>query len=196
MKNIIHILSIFCLFSLSLSINAAHHEWNLSTKESKISYGSIKKNTVGEVNHFKTISGNINKDGKVEVNIDLSSIETYIKIRNERMLKHVFNIASPNATLTANIDMNEIKSLAIGDTILIDTAGILSILGNDIEIDTTFFIARLSENRMAAITDEMIMLKTATLGVDAGIDILMKLAKLNDITRVSPVNLRFVFEKK
>lgn len=196
MKNIIHILSIFCLFSLSLSVNAAHHEWTLSAEESKISYGSIKKNTVGEVNHFKTISGNINKDGKVEVNIDLSSIETYIEIRNQRMLKHVFDITSPNAILTANIDMNEIKSLDVGDTILIDTAGILSILGNDIEIDATFFIARLSENRMVAITDEMIMLKTATLGVDAGIDILMKLAKLNDITRVSPVNLRFVFEKK
>ncbi len=198
MKIIAGIISTLILVT-SLATNAAHHgdhKWGLSADESKVSYGSIKKGTVGETNYFKTISGSIDKNGKVEVEIDLKSIETNIGIRNERMLKHIFDIASPTATLTANVDIAQIKSLAVGDTTLIDTTGTLAILSNEIEIETTFFIARLGKDRFVAMSDEMIMLKTATLGVDAGIDILQELAKLSSITRVAPVNLRLVFEKK
>jgi len=198
MKIITSIVSAIIL-ATSLTANAAHHgnhKWSLSPQESKISYGSIKNDTIGEINHFKTISGSINTDGQVSINIDLTSIETNIDIRNKRILKHVFDAARPTAKLTANIDITKIKSLPIGATALIDTTGTLSILNNDIKIETSFFVARLNKDRFVAMSDEMIMLKTADLGVDAGIDILQQLAKLNNITRIAPVNLRLVFEKK
>lgn len=198
MKTITNIISAI-IFTASLTVNAAHHgnhSWALSPQESNISYGSIKNDTVGEINHFNTISGSINTDGKVDISIDLTSIETNIDIRNKRILKHVFDTAFPTAKLTANIDINTIKSLPIGATTLIDTTGRLLILNNEIEIETSFFVARLDNDRFVAMSDEMIMLKTAELGVDAGIDILQQLAKLNNITRIVPVNLRLVFEKK
>ncbi len=188
-----------CVLALSLTANAEHHgghKWALSAQESRVSYGSIKNEAIGETNYFKNISGNVNSDGKVNIDIDLTSIETNIDIRNTRMLKHVFDLASPKATLTADVDINEITSLPIGATTIIDTTGILTVLDNEIEIETTFFVARLDEKRFVAMTDEMVMLKTADLGVDAGIDVLQELAKLNSITRIAPVNLRLVFEKQ
>ena len=39
------------------------------------------------------------------------------------------------------------------------------------------------------------MLTTEDLGIDAGIDTLQELASLESITRVTPVTLRFVFER-
>jgi hypothetical protein len=40
----------------------------------------------------------------------------------------------------------------------------------------------------------MLMLSTADLGVDGGIDMLQSLAKLSGITRVTPITLRMVFQ--
>jgi hypothetical protein len=45
-----------------------------------------------------------------------------------------------------------------------------------------------------ASSESMIMMSTEELGINAGIDTLMALAKLPSITRVSPITLRFVFE--
>ena len=45
-------------------------------------------------------------------------------------------------------------------------------------------------------SDEMLMLSTADLGITAGVDKLMELAKLPSITRVTPVTMRLIFERK
>ena len=71
--------------------------------------------------------------------------------------------------------------------------GTLSINGNDVEIESALFVARLSDKKMMVTTDEMIMLSTKEAGIDGGVDQLMKVAKLPGITRVSPVTLRLVF---
>ncbi len=169
--------------------------WTLSSSESKVAYGSIKKNSAGEVNHFKNTSGSINSDGEVKIDIDVTSVETFIDIRNQRMLKHVFDANAPTAQLNATIDITEISKLSPGQTTSIDATGTLSLSGKSIEIETSIFIAQLNKNRLLATTDEMVMVKTEELGVNDGVDQLMKLAKLDSITRVAPVTLRMVFDK-
>ena len=182
---------------LSIHSYAGHHgskaAWSLESKESSVSYVSIKKNSVGEVNHFKELSGSIVPSGEVAVAIDLSSVETYIDIRNKRMVKHVFGENAPKAMLKATVDMMKLKHLEVGQTIAMDIGGTLSFLGKEIPIDTTMVIAKLSDQRLMAMSDEPILVKTADLGVNAGVDKLMELAKLPGITRVVPVSLRLVF---
>ena len=56
-------------------------------------------------------------------------------------------------------------------------------------------VARLSENSVLVTTADFIMLSTEDLGINAGIDKLMTLAKLPGITRVTPVSVRMVFNK-
>ncbi len=174
---------------------ASNAQWSLSADESKVAYGSIKKNSVGEVNHFKTISGHIDKSGNAEVIIDITSVETFIDIRNQRMIKHIFDANTPEATLKSTIDLQEIKKLEPGQTTSIDIEGTLLLSGKTIDIETTIFIASLGKSKFIATTDEMIMVKTEELGINEGVDMLMKLAKLDGITRVVPVSLRMVFEK-
>ena len=166
--------------------------WSLSGGESKIAFGSVKKDTIGEVHHFKSISGSVD-GGKVSVEIDVASVETWIDIRNERMQKMVLN-ASPKAMLSAEIDAEELNGMKAGDTTTVDVEGTLTINGNDIPIETSLFVARLSDKKMMATTDEMIMLSTKEAGIDEGVSKLMEVAKLPSITRVSPVTLRLVFE--
>ena len=112
-------------FSLTPFIAQAD-SWSVSADESKIAFASIKKDKVGEVHHFKTISGGVSADGAAKIEIDLASVETWIDIRNERMGEHVFNGMGP-ATLTANVDMAALEALPVGGTTSDEVSGVLSI---------------------------------------------------------------------
>lgn len=182
--------------ALSSQAFAMHHEgavWQLVPDDSIVAYGSIKANVAGEVNSFDSIDGAIAADGKAMINIDLTSVNTMVDIRNQRMIKHVFG-DSAKAVLSTQLDMAAINELAVGDTTVLEVEGVLSFLGQNIDVDTNFFVAKLTDSKILASTESMVMMQTEELGVNAGIDKLMELAKLPSITRVSPISLRFVFE--
>ncbi len=174
---------------------AQAESWTLSGKDSALHYGSIKKNTIGEVNTFTGLSGSVDADGKVKVEIDLTSVETYIDIRNERMVEHVFGKDNPTATITAQVDAGALEKLSPGEMSVVDVEGMLTFAGQDVPIETSMAVTRISDKRAMVSTDGMIMLTMAELGLDGGIDKLMELAKLPGITRVAPVTLRLVFDR-
>lgn len=172
---------------------ASAETWTLNADASRVAFGSVKKDTVGEVHSFEGLSGTVAADGTVAVEIDLTSVETLIDIRNERMVEHVFN-NTPKAMINASIDLDEVSGLAVGESTLVDATGTIELIGNSLELDTEMFVLRVSDSQVMVTTNDMIMLSTADLGLTAGIDKLMELAKLPGITRVSPVTLRFVFD--
>lgn len=166
--------------------------WTLDGEASHLAFGSIKKDKIGEVNSFSGLKGTVDADGKADVTIDLTTLETNIDIRNERMLEHVFKGAG-EAQLTAQLDMDEVKGLAVGEMAVVDVEGALSLLGVSTELDLEMVVVRLAENKVMALSNDMVFVGTEELGVTAGIDKLMELAKLPGITRTSPVTLRLVF---
>lgn len=180
---------------VAVPLAAQAESWTLSGGDSAVHYGSIKKDTVGEVNTFTGLSGSVDASGKVTVEIDLTSVETYIDIRNERMVEHVFGKDNPTATITAQVDAGALEAMKPGEMSVVDVEGMLSFAGKDVPIETSMVVTRISEKRAMVSTDGMIMLTMAELGLDGGIDTLMKLAKLPGITRVSPVTMRLVFDQ-
>ncbi len=184
----------FCasLIAVAYSGVAGAETWTLDSDASHLAYGSIKKDKIGEVNTFSGLKGTVDETGKANVKIDLTTIETNIDIRNERMLEHVFNDVG-EAQLTAQLDMDEVKALAVGEMALVDVEGALSLLGIATELDLEMVVVRLAKDRVMALSNDMVFVGTDELGVTAGIDKLMELAKLPGITRTSPVTLRLVF---
>lgn len=188
--------TVFALAGLTISsMSASSAEWSLAADDSKVAFGSIKKNTIGEVHHFTGLSGSVAADGTVTVEIDVTTVETFIDIRNERFLEHVFAANAPKAILSAKIDMAALDALKPGETTDTDVEGKLTFNAKDVPLEATMFIARLSADKVMVTTDEMIMVSMEDLGVQAGVDALQKLAKLPGITRVSPVTLRLVFTR-
>jgi polyisoprenoid-binding protein YceI len=183
-----------CAVSATAVFADGHGGWTSVADESSVAFGSIKKNVAGEVHHFEDVSGTVNGEGAVEIKIDLASVETYIDIRNERMGRHVFGNAAM-ATLSGEVDMDEVTALAVGETTLTDFEGVLALGSVTADIEAEMLVARLGENRVLVTTSDFIMLSTADLGIDGGIDKLKELAKLSGITRVTPVSIRMVFEK-
>ena len=171
---------------------ASAETWTLDGEASHLAYGSIKKDKVGEVNSFSGLKGTVDASGAANITIDLTSLETNIDIRNERMLEHVFRGAG-EAQLTAQLDMDEVKGLGVGEMAVVDVEGALSLLGVSTELDLEMVVVRLAEDRVMALSNDMVFVGTEELGVTAGIDKLMELAKLPGITRTAPVTLRLVF---
>jgi hypothetical protein len=190
--------SLLCGASLLLATPVfadGHAAWKSVADESRVAFGSIKKNTAGEVHHFNTVSGTVSETGELALTIDLASVETNIDIRNERMGEHVFQKGAATAVVTGTIDMEEVSDLKQGETRVVEIEATLAFAGSENDIDVEMLVAKLSENRVLVTTADFIMLSTEDLGIDAGVDMLMKLAKLPGITRVTPVAVRMVFEK-
>ncbi|MEM9911502.1 MAG: YceI family protein [Pseudomonadota bacterium] len=163
--------------------------WKIEPENSSIAFGSIKNDAVGETHHFNGVSGTVDAAGQVTVDIDLASVETYIDIRNERMNEFVFSNI-PKATLSAEVEMDDLAALDVGASTTTDAFGTLSLLGREIDVDAVLFVMRLSEDKVMVTTDGMAMLNVADAGLSAGIDKLQEIAELDSITRVSPITMR------
>lgn len=167
-------------------------EWTLESDASHLAYGTVKIGDIGEVNSFKSLSGHVSKDGKVEIDIDLSSVETNIDIRNERMIEYVFRKA-PSATLTAQIDMAAVSGLEVGASSVMEVDAAVSFVGTDIEFYTDMFVLRVAEDVVMVSTNDMVFVSAEDAGVSDGVDKLMELAQLPEITRTVPVTARLMF---
>jgi len=183
-----------CLVLGAVSANA--QDWKLAADDSKIAFGSVKKDSVGEAHHFSGLSGSVSEGGDATIEIDVTSVETWIDIRNERMQEHVFNAAAfPKATVSTKLDITEFAALEPGEMTTTTAKATLGFLGQELPVEAELFVVALTGDRVMVTSDEMLMLSTADLGISAGIDKLMELAKLPSITRVTPVTMRLIFEK-
>lgn len=180
--------------ALAISATGAFAEdWTLDGGASHLAFGSIKNDWNGEVHSFSGLSGSVSKDGMVKLNVDLATVETNIDIRNERMIEHVFK-AAKSAEITAQIDMDEVKSMAVGDSKVLDVSGSVNVVGTSVDIDTQMFVMRIGEDKAMVATNGMVFLDVEEAGLNGGVDKLMELAGLDGITRSSPVTMRLMFD--
>ena len=177
-------LAILCMAAASM---ADAQNWTLNAEASRIAFGSVKKDTVGEVHSFEKISGTVSAEGAAMIEIDLSSVQTLIDIRNERMVEHVFQNA-PKANLSAQIDMAAVSALAVGASTVVDTTSRIELAGNTLELDAELYVLRVSEGQVMVATNDMIMLSTADMGLTAGIDKLANLGATHIAINYEPDN--------
>lgn len=176
-----------------LATGAQANSWSLNGDASNIAFGSIKNDYVAEVHSFTGLSGNAT-DTTVSVTIDLSSVQTNVDIRNERMLEFVFG-GLLTAELSANMDLAQFDALSIGESTTTEFDGTLNLLGEDVSIFTQVVVVRLGADSVMVTTNDMVFLATDELGIDSGIDKLQELASLDGIARATPITARLMFTR-
>jgi hypothetical protein len=181
------------LLALTAAAPALSETWTLNTEGSHLAFASVKNDYIGEVHTFSGLSGTVSDAGVTDIEIDLTTLETAIDIRNERMAEHVFN-ALPSARLSAEIDMAATQDLAVGDMMEMEVDAVLSFIGTELDLTADMVVVRLSEDRVMAMTNDMVFLETDIAGIDAGIDVLQELASLDHISRAVPVTMRLMFD--
>jgi len=180
-----------------LTSSYAFADWSLVNNESTISFTSTKKSAIAEVHYFKNLSGTIDEKGNLNLTVDLSSVETNIPIRNERMTKMLFEISQfANATLATTIDMQKIIPLKEGETYLETLTFETSLHGFSQKITTPVKFIRLANNKLMFMLEKPVVINASQFGLAKGVEKLKEIAKLPSISTAAPVMLSLTFSQK
>jgi len=183
-------LSLLVLLSFSAEAN-----WQLSNEQSSVNFISIKKSTVGEVHRFTSLTGSLVK-GKANVVIDLSSIDTKIPIRDERMKVMLFEVPQfSKATIDAAIDNSKLESLQDGEYYQTNITLSLSLHGVKKQMSSAVQVVKISNNSILVSSIHPVIIKALDFNLVNGIETLREIAKLPTISTAVPVTFNLLFKK-
>lgn len=187
----IGLITLACLLS-----TAANAEWTLNSELSNLHFISIKKNTVGEVHHFKQLTGSLNDKNRATVTIPLNSVETLIPIRNERMQAVLFESQQfPLATITTTLNADAIKALASGATTVQTLNLVVTLHGETQTYPGNIQITKLDSGTVMAATQTPIIVNAVDFKLLKGIEDLRELAGLPSIASAVPVTATLIFKQ-
>ncbi|MDC0602840.1 YceI family protein [Aliiglaciecola sp.] len=185
-------LLLISILSITYS-NASFADWQLDNGQSSLNFISTKNQHINESHSFTQLSGTISDSGAITVNVDLTTVETNIPIRNERMQAYLFNIKdTPSATLSAQLDSTSL-ALKSGQSVLMTVPSTITINGIDANYDVQVRVNKHQNGDMSATTVKPILVQAASHKLIPGLDKLKELAGLNGIGFVSPVTFSVVF---
>lgn len=176
--------------------NSALADWTLQNDQSRLSYVTVKKAEIAEPNQFETLSGVISENGSAEIVIDLTSVETWIDSRNERMGKFLFEIEDfPKAFARAKLDMAALDTLGVGQRREMDMEFQFDFHGFIKTVEASVFVTRVAVNRVTVSNSAPVIIDGDDYGLTAGLTKLQELAKLPSITPQVAVGFDLMFEK-
>lgn len=179
--------------SISLFCTATDAHWMLVDSESSLSFVSTKNQHVSEVQQFRSLKGEFNPKGELQVEIELASIDSGIGIRDTRMREKLFMVDKfPSANLSAQLP-DSVLNLEKGNSISVMLPAELSIMGISKTINATVQVTRKADNGIVATSTQPILISAADFNLASGIEILQKLAGLSGIGQTVPVNFNLVF---
>ena len=169
-------------------------QWELDNGKSVVNFVSIKNDTVAEIHSFTSLVGYIGVDGKVQLGIDLDSVETLVPIRNERMRELLFETAKfPAANISAQVDPVLLAAAANGGVVTADLPVTLSLHGIELALTVPVVVVGEGDQRLRVLTARPVMVNAADFGLGAGVTALREIAGLKAISVAVPVTLQLVF---
>ncbi len=176
--------------------NSAMADWTLDADSSNISYGTIKNGMIGESNTFKTISGTIDNDGHVNIDIALASVDTQLELRDERMRDIVFKVAeNVSAKLTGDMNLQAHNDQDVGTSRVIEATIAMELVGQKVEHDVMLVVTRLAENKVMVVPHGVIFIDVEDYELLDAIEELRNLAGLDTIETVVPMSFYLTFTK-
>jgi polyisoprenoid-binding protein YceI len=170
--------------------------WSLDPAASRLSYVSIKAGELAEANRFDTLSGSVAADGTASLDIDLTSVDTGVDIRNERMREIFFAVAeNPRATVTANLDPAAFAGLAVGQSVTRPLKASVTIKGATSDVETEVLVTRTTENRVLVVPTAPVIVSTDMFGLTDELGELRAIAQLPSITPAVPVTFALAFTR-
>lgn len=170
--------------------------WQLDNKDSSLSYVSTKNSAIAEVNHFGKMQGEVSNKGDASLQIDLTSVETNISIRNERTKQHLFEVNKySSASITTKFEADVVKGLEQGQSAIAKLPFTLALHGQKQSFDAEVRITKLADKLIVSSMSPVIIY-AASFELVKGIEKLRTIAKLPSIATAVPVSFNLTFNKK
>ncbi len=184
--------SLVVLLSIwSLSVSA---QWELDNDRSEVNFISVKNAAIAETHTFTSLVGFIGAQGKVQLGIDLDSVETLIPIRNERMRELLFETARfPAANINAQIEPAILQAVAEGGVVTTDVEVQLSLHDRQIDVSVPVVVVGESGGQLRVLSARPVVVNAADFDLEKGVAALREIAGLTSISTAVPVSLHLVF---
>lgn len=190
------LLNFLCLLALATASGLSHAEWMLDSGKSTLSFVSTKAVDVGEVHHFERLSGAVDKAGKAKLSIDLTSVNTAIEIRDERMQNLLFETDRfPDAVLATEVPIEALARLQSGETQALTLDGELSIHGITAPVSSEVSVIKLADGSLQVNSNKPLLLNAKDLSLLKGIEKLREVAGLPSISQSVAVSFQLNFRQ-
>lgn len=173
---------------LILASPLALAEWQLDGDTSRISFVSVKRGKMAEVQRFDQLSGQIDDKGAVRLVVSLASIDSGLALRDERMRNSFFEVERyPDATITSQLDLSLYDDLQVGQSRPQTIDFNLDLHGQQRRLKAEVLVSRPSEERIEVTTLEPLVLKLIDFDLEEKLAPLKEVANLPSITPEVPV---------
>ena len=167
---------------------SAHAGWDL-TASSRVGFVSIKNNSIGENNVFEQVTGSISDAGRVVLSIDLTSVETGVGIRNERLQRMLFEVGKfPTATVQATLSASQLDVLKAGGSVSETVKVTVNLHGISVDKLAALSVG-VSEDGLRVTSTQPIVVTAQDFGLESGVAALQAIAGLNAISRSIPITV-------
>ncbi|HEY9040753.1 MAG TPA: YceI family protein [Rheinheimera sp.] len=170
--------------------------WQLDNEQSSLHFVSVKNELVAETHAFQALNGSWDEKS-VSVSIPVSSMQTNIPIRNDRIWQYVLQADQfANIQIKAPLTSESIASLTAGNSLVQDLPLTATIAGQSAVVTAKVRITMLNGSTLQAVTEAPLMLDTNQFKLGAGIAKLQELAGLKRIDPMVPVTFNVRFSKQ
>jgi polyisoprenoid-binding protein YceI len=182
--------------------NASAQNWAINNNQSTLNFVTTKAGQQGvagisETQSFKRYSGGIDQNGKILLNIDLASVDTGIEIRDERLRTMLWNVkATPQATFTAQLPLEALKSVGTSGVQNIELNGQLQMGGQTKPVVAIVRVSRLATDQLLVVTRSPILINANDYGLRPGVEALREVMGLNFLAGSAPVSFTLVLNAK
>ena len=184
--------AVFSVAALAFSASASA-QWSLDLDNSQLSFVTVKAEHIAEVHSFSRLEGQIDAAGNARISIDLSSVETGIAIRNERMQSMLFETGLyPQAAVSAAINTDALSAIAVGEEMALDAQLTLALHGAETVISAPLRVTRQADGVRVSTLSPLII-TAESVGLVAGVESLREIAGLPSISRAVPVTFSVKF---
>jgi polyisoprenoid-binding protein YceI len=141
------------------------------------------------VHKFNKLEASLSEEGEIKLSIDLSSVDTGISIRDERMMSLLFEVAKfPTLSLTGHINPKLLQDLPQGATLVTQVSVEINLHG--IKQTKTFdiLVAKLGDHKLMVTSLAPVIVMAQDFELAKGVEKLRDIAGLSSIGMAVPVS--------
>lgn len=168
-------------------------QWKLNNQASSLSFITTKNASKTEIQTFNQLQGKISGT-QVSLVVNISSVDTGIEIRDERLKKMFFNIAKfPVATVTLDLKKSDLSALKPGQRKLLKLNAEVTLLDTTQTIPVEMQVIALAKNELLVVSQQPIIIDLKSFYLLKGVNKLREIAKLQSINSAVPVTFSLLF---
>jgi polyisoprenoid-binding protein YceI len=174
--------------------SGARADWTLDGAGSSLYYVTSKAGAVSEVNTFGGLSGSIADDGTAMLMIDLSTVNTSVEVRDQRMRDIAFKVGEfPMAHVAVKVDAAALASMAPGTLSTAVYEATLSMHGVSAPIPAELRVIKVDADTVLVQTAKPLLVAASSVGLAEAVEELRTVANLPSINPQVVVDFSLVF---